>query len=104
MINSVWTKRVLIDDATKVLYKREDAGSEFFYLRDFPPLHCLTEEKVLYVYVNTLAEAERSMLFLDKFGIEWSMKLEANIKELTFLGTPVGKGGASTSRHLKLHL
>ena len=33
------------------------------------------------------------MLFLDKFGIEWSMKLEAEIKELTFLGTPVARTG-----------
>ena len=38
LINSIWTRRVPIDDATKALYKREDACSEFFYLRDFPPL------------------------------------------------------------------
>ena len=38
LINSIWIKRVLIDDATKALYKREDAGSGLFYLRDFPPL------------------------------------------------------------------
>lgn len=89
LINCVWTRRVVIDDATKALYKMEDADTEFFYLRDFPPLHSLTEEKVLYVYVNTLVEAKRSVNFLDKFEIEWSMKLEAEIKDLTFLGTPV---------------
>ena len=93
LINSIWFKRVPIDDATKALYKREDAGSEFFYLRDFPPLQCLTKDKVLYVYVNTHAEVKRSVLFLDKFGIEWSMRLEAEIKELTFLGTPVVRTG-----------
>ena len=98
MINSIWTRRVPIDDATKGLYKREDAGSEFFYLRDFPPLQCLTEDKVLYVYVNTHPEAKRSVLFLDKFGIEWNMRLEAEIKELTFLGTPVAGTGLAEAR------
>ena len=93
LINSVWTKWVLIDDVTKALYKREDTDTNFFYLRDFPPLHSLIEEKVLYVYVNALAEAERSVIFLDKFKIEWSIKLEAEIKELTFLGTPATRTG-----------
>lgn len=30
LINSIWVRRVLIDDRTKVLYKWEDAGSEFY--------------------------------------------------------------------------
>ena len=63
LINSVWTKRVWIDNATKALYKRKDAGSEFFYLEDFPPLQCLTEDKVLYVYVNTHTHKWKDLCF-----------------------------------------
>ena len=47
----------------------------------------------MYVFVNTLLEANRSIVFLDNFGIEWNMKLEAEIRELTFLGTHVTRTG-----------
>lgn len=34
LINSVWTKRVPLDDITKNLYKGEDSKMEFYYIRD----------------------------------------------------------------------
>ena len=53
LVNSITTHRVLIDDVTKALYRRADSGTEFFYIRDYPDEHILTEEKILYVYINT---------------------------------------------------
>ena len=53
LINSIWVRRVLIDDRTKVLYKRVDAGSEFYYLRHSPPDHTVTQKTKYFMYLST---------------------------------------------------
>lgn len=93
LISSICTPRVLIDDPTKALYMKEDVDTECFYLRDYPPEYSLTEEKTLYVFMNTLSEAFCSIVFLDKFGLEWEMKLDKEISGMTFLGVPVSRIG-----------
>ena len=36
LVNSLWTKRVPIDDPVKAMYKRDDAGTSFYYVHDNP--------------------------------------------------------------------
>ena len=91
LVNSITTHRVLIDDVTKALYKRTDSGTEFFYIRNYPEEHILTEEKILYVYINTGALNETSLLFIDKFCMEWDLMLEEDLRGVSFLGAPVAK-------------
>ena len=69
---SVWVKRVLIDDNTKVLYKREESGTEFYYLRHGPSDHTTTDEKVIYSFVNTMEGIFGEVVFLvqSRVGIE----------------------------------
>ena len=50
LVNSILVRRVCIDDPTKALYKRMDEGSEFFYERNDPLSHSLSEVKILYVF------------------------------------------------------
>ena len=61
-IHSIWVRRAVIDDANKVLYKREDSGTKFYYLRNSPPDHTMTEDKVLYVFVDTNMGAYKPLL------------------------------------------
>ena len=86
---SVWVNRVLIDDNTKVLYKREDNGTEFYYLRHSPPDHTTTEEKVLYPFLNTTEGVFGDIVFFDKYGQEWDMKLPSQLRGLTQNGIPI---------------
>ena len=93
LVNSIRVQRILIDDTTKAMYKREDAGTEFFYLRDYPPEYCLTEDKIMYVFVNSVPRVEPPMSFFDKFGIEWNLLLDNEVKGVTYLGVPITRTG-----------
>ena len=86
---SVWVKRVLIDDNTKVLYWREDMGTEFYYLRNSPPDHTTTDEKVLYTFVNTTEGVYGDVVFFDKYNQEWEMKVPSELRGLTQNGIPI---------------
>lgn len=93
-VNHVWTHRVPTDDLTKAVYKREDSGTEFFYLRDNPPEYSLDADKILYVYVlNLLTDDGMPTIFLDKFGFEWSLLLESEIGGITYMGYPISRFG-----------
>ena len=94
LVNSMWTQRVPIDDNTKAVYKREDTGTEFFYLRDNPPEYSLEADKALYVYVQTsMTRGGMPTIFLDKFGFEWSLLLESEVGGITFMGNPISRFG-----------
>ena len=101
LIDSIWTQRVLIDDETQALYKREDSGTEFYYELKNPLEHSLIEEKVLYVFVNGAVNALESVFLVDKYGQEWNLRVESDVRGFTYLGrsiTMLGQGGASTSK------
>lgn len=100
LVNSIGTQRVLIDDHTKVVYKREDVGTEFFYLRDNPPEDSLDVEKVLYVYVKTgLSNGDIITIFLDKFGLEWVFLIASEVDGLTYMGNPISRYGGLGTLH-----
>ena len=88
---SVWVKRVLIDDNTKVLYWREDMGTEFYYLRNSPPDHTTTDEKALYTFMNTTEGVYGDVVFFDKYNQEWEMKAPSELRGLTQNGIPIIK-------------
>lgn len=92
-INSIWVRRVLIDDPAKVLYKRVESRTEFFYLRNSFPDHTITEDKVLYTFIDTNQGAYRDILFFDKYNLEWDMKLADEVMNLTFQGMPIVRLG-----------
>ncbi len=107
LVNSIWVRRILLDDSSKILYKREDHGSEFFYLRNCAPDYTITVDKVLYVFVQESTEGHKDVIFLDKFGLEWEMMLSSDLRDLTYLGVPVvnyekGTGTSSDSAHRKI--
>ena len=70
VINSIITKRILIDDDHRALYMRNDTGSEFFYHMKNPLKHSLTTKKVLYVIFNRAERFPKSITFVDTFGQE----------------------------------
>ena len=43
LVNSIHVHRVLLDDTTKVLYKRTDEEAEFYYLRSRVPENMVTD-------------------------------------------------------------
>ena len=89
LINSIWVQRVLIDDKTKVLYKREETLSEFYYLRH-SSLDCtITEDKILYVFVEMNLGEYRDVIFLDKYNLKWDLMLSRDIGGLTYQGMPL---------------
>ena len=99
MINTIETRRVLIDDDTRALYKRSDSGSEFFYHRKNPLKQSLTDEKVLYVFFNRTESYPRSIIFKDAYGQEWDLLLDNEVGDFRHLGKTFNRGGeASTSK------
>ena len=86
---SVWVQRVLIDDNTKVLYKREESGTEFYYLRQGPPDHTTIDEKVIYSFVNTMEGIFGDVVFLDKYNQEWELKVPSELRGLTQNGISI---------------
>ena len=87
---SVWVKRdILIDDNTKVLYKREESGTEFYYLRQGPLDHTTTDEKVIYSFVNTMEGIFGDVVFLDKYNQEWELKVPSELRGLTQNGISI---------------
>ena len=80
------------------MYKREDSGSEFFYVRDNPPDYSLDVDKALYVYVETGAPGGGlPTIFLDKFGFEWELLLESEVGGITYMGIPISRVGILAS-------
>lgn len=102
LVNSIRTRHILLDDETKDLYSRSDSGTEFFYLREDPLEHSLSEEKVLYVFIcEGLGSSNSPVVFLDKYHQEWTLMLDTEVGYLTYLGITVTRGGmsgVSTSR------
>ena len=99
LVNSIGTRRILIDDSTKALYKRDDGSTEFFYIHHYPPEYSLSEEKILYVFLNPMNNTPQPVMFLDKYGLEWKLMLESDLRGITALGVPIVKARpeASTS-------
>ena len=77
----------------KVLYKRVESGTEFFYLRNSPPDHTITEEKVLYAFVDTNLGAYKDVVFFNKYNLEWDFKFADEVMNLTFQGMPIVRIG-----------
>ena len=102
MVNTIVTKRVLITDETRALYKRTDSGIEFFYHRQNPLKHSLTNEKVLYVLFNKAESCwHRSVIFMDSYGQEWDLLLKHEIGDFTHLGRSINQeGDSSTARQI----
>ena len=69
-----------------------DGGTEFFYIAENPPAQCLDNQKALYVFDQLSTELGYLVLFLDKFGIEWQVKLESEMVRFSFQGKPIVKG------------
>ncbi|KAI5073784.1 hypothetical protein GOP47_0011797 [Adiantum capillus-veneris] len=86
LINSVWTQRVPIDDNTRALYKREDSDTTYFYVKKNPLSYNLSDEKVLYIFVQELASHHTSVIFMDKYGHEWNLLLEVELRDFTYWG------------------
>ena len=63
--------------------------TKFYYLRNSPPDHTITEDKVLYVFVDANTGAYKGVVFLDKYNLEWDLKLPSDIRGLTFQGMPI---------------
>ncbi|KAI5078952.1 hypothetical protein GOP47_0006623 [Adiantum capillus-veneris] len=92
MINLVVTKRVLIGDDNRALYKRNDLGSEFFYHRKNPLKHSLTDEKVLYVFFNRTESFHKSIILKDTFCQEWDL-----LSDFKHLGRSFNRGGETSN-------
>ena len=89
LVNSIWVCRILLDDNSKILYKQENHGSKFFYMRNCAPDYTITEDKILYIFVQESIEVHKNVIYLDKFGLEWEMILPGDLKDLTYLGESV---------------
>ena len=92
LVNSIHVRRVLLDDTTKVLYKRTDEEAEFYYLRSRVPENMVTDQKILYVYTRVPLTEGQNMMMLDKYGLEWEMLLPGEVRELTYMGMSIVKG------------
>ena len=80
------------------MYKRVEARTEFFYLRNSPPDHTITEEKVLYAFVDTNHGAYKDVVFFDKYNLEWDLKFAHEVMNLTFQGMPIVRIGNDMPR------
>ena len=99
LINLVSARRVLIDDITKGLYRRE---AKLYYTIEDPMDHNLVEEKIFYVFKQEGSVHEMILIyFLDKFGQEWTLLLKEEVRGFTHQGVPItmlGRDAKSTSR------
>ena len=75
------------------MYKRVESGTEFFYLRNSPPDHTITEEKLLYAFVDINPGASKDVVFFDKYNLEWDLKFADEVMNLTFQGMPIVRIG-----------
>ena len=75
------------------MYKRVESGTEFFYLRNNSPDYTTTEDKVLYTFIDTNQGAYRDIVFLDKYNLEWDLKVANEVMDLTFQGMPIVRLG-----------
>ena len=89
LINSFRVNRVPIDDNAKALYSREEGKETSFYLGHHPRPNTLTPEKTLYVYYPRSSKAVGILVFLDKFGQEWTLIEDKELHTLMHLGIPL---------------
>ena len=87
LVNSILVQRVLIDDTSKVLYKRSDEETEFFYLRSRVSKYMVTE------CTQGCPSKGQNMMMLEKYGLEWEMILPSEVKDLTYLGDAYCESG-----------
>ena len=88
LINSLRVMRVPIDDNDKALYSREEGKKMSFYLEYHQKPHTLTPEKTLYVYYSRNSKAIGILVFLDKYGQEWTLIEDRELHTLLHLGIP----------------
>ena len=106
LINSLRVNRVSIDDNAKTLYSKEEGKEMSFYLSQHPKPHTLTLEKTLYVYYPRSSKAIEILVFLDRYGQEWTLIEDKELHTLQYLGIPLsfyymkegGLEGMETSR------
>ena len=89
LINSLQTQRIPIDDKSKALYTHGEKGERNFYGGMHPQPHTLTPEKTLYTFYPRNAKAMGVLIFLDKYGQEWSLLEEAELTTYLHMGIPV---------------
>ena len=75
------------------MYKQVEAGTKFYYLRNSPLDHTITEEKVLYAFVDTNPGAYKDVVFVDKYNLEWDLKFADEVMNLTFQGMSIVRIG-----------
>ena len=96
LVNSIVVRFVPLDNPTKALYRQIDKGSEFFYERDDPLNHSLTEVKILYVFKQEGFLLDPApVAFVDKYNQEWTLMLRAEVRGYTYKGRIIlwrGKG------------
>ena len=104
LINSIHVKRVPIDDRARALYTHGESGERNFYGGVHPQPNSLTTDKILYTFYPKSAKAMGVLIFLEKFGQEWTLVDEAKLETFTHMGKPVSfyfkeeTNGASTSK------
>ena len=86
LINSLRVTRVAKDDNAKALYSREERKELSFYLSYHPKPHTLTLEKTLYVFYPRSCEAAGILVFLDRYGQEWTLIGDRELHTLQHLG------------------
>ena len=82
LINSLWVTRVPIDDNVKVLYSQKQGKEWNFYLGHHPKPHTLSMEKTLYVFHPRSSKVVGILVFLNKYGQEWTLIDEKEINTL----------------------
>ena len=104
LTNSIHVKRVPIDDHTRSLYTHGESGERNFYGGVHPQPNSLTTDKTLYTFYPKSAKAIGVLIFLDKFGQEWTLRDEAELETFTYMGKHVSfyfkkeTNGAYTSK------
>ena len=87
LINSIHVKRVPIDDDhARALYTYGESGERNFYGGVHPQPNSLTTDTTLYTFYPKSAKAMGVLIFLDKFGQEWTLTDEAELETFTYMG------------------
>ena len=89
LINSLRVTGVPIDDNAKTFYSREEGKELSFYFGHHPKPHTLTSEKTLYVLYPRGSKTTGILVFLDRFGHEWTLIEDRELHKLQLLGIPL---------------
>ena len=89
LIDSLRVTRVPVDDNAKDFYSKEEGKETSFYLGYHPKPHTLALEKTLYVYYPRSSKAMGILVFLDKYGQEWTLIEDRELHTLLDLGIPL---------------